>query len=244
MKYRGIIFGALLAFCAGALFAHNYLPAAPALGVTPIPDIDASRAAYRELVRGDQVDVYEFTAKKGQEIYIQMTLPQFESLKDFTPQFLLVYTGSGEAHFESPALQKGAVVDVPDEVVDKVFPHPADAEPALLAVAYDGSELLPFDEPFTGTRYWIRQTLTVAAPADGTYRIGVYSLQAQTGKYVLAPGKKEQFGFFDILTLPGVRWDVRVYCGEPVWPDAVFWTVLGAAALGGIGYGIYAALPH
>jgi hypothetical protein len=198
-----------------SVFAHNYLPADPGSTFTKIPDISVSRAAYRELGRIGQVDVYEFDAKKGQEIYIQMTIPQIEALKEFAPRF------------------------------DAVFPQGSDSKvPPPLGVAYDGSDPLPFDEPFTGTKYWIRQTLTVAAPVDGTYRIGVYAEDQQIGKYVLAPGRKEQFGIGDVFALPAVRWNVRVFCREPVWPDALFWSVLGAAAVAGIGVGIYYAVPH
>jgi hypothetical protein len=228
-----------------SVFAHNYLPADPGSTFTKIPDISVSRAAYRELGRIGQVDVYEFDAKKGQEIYIQMTIPQIEALKEFAPRFVLVYTGAEEAEFSPMSLKKGVIVDPPHEVVDAVFPQGSDSKvPPPLGVAYDGSDPLPFDEPFTGTKYWIRQTLTVAAPVDGTYRIGVYAEDQQIGKYVLAPGRKEQFGIGDVFTLPAVRWNVRVFCREPVWPDALFWSVLGAAAVAGIGVGIYYAVPH
>ena len=131
-------------------------------------------------------------------------------------------------------------MDPPHVVVDNVLPHNDEQEPALIGVAYDSSSDQVFDEPFTGTRYWIRQTLTVKAPIDGTYRIGVYSPDGTKGKYVLAPGKREQFGFGDILNFPGVRMTVRQFCEQPVWPDILVLGLLGAAALGGIGIGIYA----
>ena len=214
------------------LLAHNYLPETPGSVVTSISDVSVSRAAYRVLSQGDQVDVYEFTAKKGQELYVQMTIPYLECMQGFAPGFVLVYAGEGPAEFTSPQLQKGRIVDA------------LSGESPAIGVEYDGSEPLVFDEPFTGTRYWIRQTLTVSAPADGVYRILVYSPRKQTGKYVLAPGRKEQFGFGDILTLPAVRWKVREFCEEPLWPDALLWTVVGAAVVGGIAFGVYKVIQR
>jgi hypothetical protein len=230
-----------LGFLASPLVSHNYLPPVPGEAVTSIPDIDVSRAAYRELIQGDQVDVYSFTAKKGREIYVQMTVPLLERNRDFAPGFILLYTGTEKVEFDPPELEKGMIVDPSAAAVDWVFPGPGGGEsgPALICVEYDGSDADPFFEPFTGTRYWIRQTMTVAAPADGTYLIGVYSPGGTTGKYVLATGEREQFGIGDILAIPGVRWTVRVFNEEPVWPDALVWGVLGMAALGGISYGVY-----
>ena len=82
---------------ATAAFAHNYLPAKPGQSITTIPDISVSRAAYREITSSDQVDVYEFNASKGQELYIQMTVPLLDREKGFAPAFVLLYTGSQPA---------------------------------------------------------------------------------------------------------------------------------------------------
>jgi len=225
---------------ASLAFAHNYLPAKPGRSVTTIPDISVSRAAYREITSADQVDVYEFQAAKGQELYIQMTVPLLDREKGFAPAFVLVYTGGQPTEFADPAIDKGMVVDPPHAVVDNVLPHNDEQEPSLIGISYDSSADQVFDEPFTGTRYWVRQTLTVKAPMDGTYRIGVYVPNGATGKYVLAPGKREQFGFGDLLTFPGVRMTVRQFCEQPIWPDVLVLGLLGAAALSGIGLGIYA----
>ena len=225
---------------ASLAFAHNYLPTRPDQSITTIPDISVSRAAYRQITSTDQVDVYEFSATKGQELYIQMTVPLLDREKGFAPAFVLLYTGGQPAEFVDPAIEKGTMVDPPHDVVDTVLPHNDEQEPALIGIAYDSSTDQVFDEPFTGTRYWIRQTLTVKAPADGTYRIGVYAPNGATGKYVLAPGKREQFGLADLLTFAGVRITVRQFCEQPIWPDVLVLGILGAAALGGIGIGIYA----
>lgn len=235
----------LLLYCgAGPAFPHNYLPAVPGQPVTPIEDIGASRAAYRTLTFDGQVDVYGFSARKGQEILIQMTVPLLERQRGFFPAFLLVYTGGGKAEFLDPLLRKGRIADPPHEALDRVHPHEGKEGPPAIGVEYDGSEPVVFDEIFTGTRYWTRQTLTVAAPADGTYRIGVYAPGGGTGKYVLAPGRREAFGIGDVFGLPAVRWLVREFCEEPLWPDAVLWGALAAAAALGIAFGAYALLAR
>ena len=233
---------ALAAGLAPAAWAHNYLSTPPAEAVTTIPDIGVSRAAYRSLAAPGQLDVYEFTARKGQELYVQMTVPLLDRQRDFAPAFVLLYAGSDPAAFAGQQLEKGALAEPPHDIVDRLLPHQGAGEPeaAALAVAYDGSAPLPFDEPFTGTKYWIRQTLTVAAPADGTYRLGVYSPGGASGKYVLAPGKREQFGFGDLLSFPSVRITVRQFCEQPIWPDVLVLSAVGAALLGGIGLGIFA----
>ncbi len=214
MTGKVAILGLMMIGVAAVAHAHNYLPQTPGQEVTLIPDISVSRAAYRELRSVDQVDIYEFHAAKGQSIYIQMTVPLIDRLSGFAPAFVLLSTDEGAVSFVSPAVEKGSLVDPPHEIVDKVLPHAAGSreEPPLLAVEYDGSAPLVFDEPFTGTRYWIRQTLTVKAPRDGTYRIGVYSPGGAAGKYVLAPGRAEKFTLADILAFGKVKKEVREFC--------------------------------
>jgi len=242
LRSRWILAAILLMGASAAASAHSYLAVPAAGAVTVIPDIGASRAAYRELTSPDQVDIYEFTARAGQEIYIQMTVPFLDRESGFAPDFVLLSADANAAPFDPPILARASLVDPPHDVVDRVHEHGVGGEPPSVGAAYGGGEPLVFDEPFTGTRYWIRQTITVPAPADGTYRIGVYSANGSLGKYVLAPGKAEKFTVGDILGLPGVRMKVREFCEQPVWPDIVFWSVLGLAALAGAGFGIYALL--
>lgn len=214
MTGKAAVLGLVMIGAAASAFAHNYLPATPGQAVTIIPDISVSRAAYRELRTPGQVDVYEFHASKGQGIYIQMTVPLIDRLSGFAPAFVLLSTDEGSVPFDSPAMEKGSLADPPHEVVDVVHPRAVGdgEEPPLLAVEYDGSAPVVFDEPFTSTRYWIRQTLTVKAPRDGTYRIGVYSPRGASGKYVLAPGRAEKFSLADVLSFGKVKKEVRAFC--------------------------------
>jgi hypothetical protein len=227
-------------------FAHNYLPASAGGGTTVIPDISVSRAAYRELSAPDQVDVYQFTAHKGEELYIQMTVPLLDRLQDFAPVFVLTYMGEGQPEFAGAEAERGIVIDPPHDVVDQLHPHTGGekAEASMVALQYDAQAPLAFNEPFTGTRYWIRQTLSVTAPADGMYRIGVYSPDGSSGKYVLAPGKRESFGVVDLFTFAAVRITVRSFCEQPIWPDVAVWSVLDVAIVAGICLGVAALIIH
>src|SRR5512144_358552 len=121
-------------------FSHNYLQAARDGGVTVIPNIDVSRAAYRELTSASQLDVYEFTATRGQELYIQVTIPLLDREKAFSPGLVLLNASEADAAFDSPNIDNGILVDPPHEIVDRVLPHDGngtDAEPALLGVTWD-----------------------------------------------------------------------------------------------------------
>ena len=223
-------------------YAHNFLPSPGDGIVTTIPDIGVSRAAYRTLSAPGQVDVYEFTAVKGQKIYAQMTVPYLDRESGFTPELAIVYMGDSGAPLVPQSLEKGSVLDPPHDVVDRIHPHNGvdETEPPALAVAYDGSAALVFNEPFTGTRYWIRQTVTLTAPADGAYRIGVYTRDGSTGKYVLAPGTREQFGLADLFSFPSVRIQVRDFCEVPTWPDYLVLSTLAVVAAVGLGLGVAA----
>jgi len=245
ISLKGTVLQGVLLIVGSVSYAHNYLPPTPGAPITMIPDIGVSRAAYRELTSSDQLDIYEFTATKGQEIYIQMTVPLLSRFSGFTPDLALVFMGGESVDFDAPALEMGKLIDPPHDMVDRIHPHTGSEqkEPAMIGLAYDGSPAVIFDEPFTGTRYWIRQTLTVAAPADGTYRIGVYASNGATGKYVLAPGKTEKFGIGDIFSLPIVRLQVRSFCELAIWPDLlVEGLVLAGLVTGGV-FLIVAALP-
>ena len=222
----------LLACAAGVGYTHNYLPEAEDPGApTAIPSIEVSHASYRELTSADQVDVYEFQAEAGQSIYVQITIPLFERLQEFAPVVALSPSGPVTEGMELSQARLLGPGDLPHAVLDVV-----DAD-NILVVGSDGTKEA-FHESFTGTDYWIRQTLSVPASAPGTYRLYVFSPEGGTGKYVLATGRAERFSFGDVLGLPGVRITVRRYMEQPVVGDYVFWTVLAAVIAGSAVAGI------
>ena len=68
-----------------------------------------------------------------------------------------------------------------------------------------------FDEPFTGTQSWILLEQDTAAPATGQYYVVALDPEGQTGKLWVAWGRREVFGFRDLLTYPDVLDTVRTF---------------------------------
>src|SRR5690606_41216641 len=75
-----------------------------------------------------------------------------------------------------------------------------------------------FSEPFTGTRSWILAETRVALPEPGTYYAVVYDRARRGGRVWLALGDREDFGWRDILRLPGWIRAVRRFHREPGLP--------------------------
>jgi hypothetical protein len=232
-----IVLALVFLFAPASLWSHNYLPEPPGGGPTTIPDIAVSRAAYRQLQEHGQVHEYLFTAEAGQEIFVQLNVPALPRYKAFAPAMALICE-DGSFLAASPRLANGVrAIGVPEHISG----GPASWRPEQrLAVVFRGKEET-FHEPFTGTLYLVRQELSVLAPAGGAYRLYVYDPAGGVGKYVLAPGRLERFSFLDVLGLPATRIRVRRFMERPVWGDYVFWSILGAAAVGGIVWAVAAA---
>lgn len=236
------------------LFSHNYLPAPEdAQTDTIIEDILVSRAAYRELTEPNQIDVYRFTAQKGDEIYVSMLVPAIDTFMQFRPVFAFTTevaelmprggeqerTGGTNSIEQLPRaglirLKRGLIIspaDIPSKIADTLQAL------SILTIGSDGTEDR-FFEPFTGTTYIERQEVVFHAPAEGIYRILVFSAEGETGKYILAPGRKEKFSLGDILELPATRIKVRRFMEESVVGDYIVWSVIGAGVLGALSYGI------
>jgi len=247
MKRKGmLLFIFLCAVC--NTFGHNYLDADDT--VTEIPDISVSRAVYTTLDTPKEVDVYTFEAKKGQEIYLQITIPQLERLKDFTPAFAvfglegILWTERDDAwqkEYADIRLLRLSDFNYGKEKIQnalkKAHVH-SHGNPTILRVTSNGG-YERFHEHFTGTKYLTRQSISLPAPKPGRYYVLVYSPDNDTGKYVFAPGRKERFGVLDVLGLPATRITVRQFMEESITGDVVFWSLFAAGAAVGIGFGVY-----
>jgi hypothetical protein len=120
------------------------------------------------------VDYYTFEGRKGQNILLEITIPQIAGQELFAPEMALFGPGLGAA-----------------------------ATPARVIVpAGDGARLIPaltgpaqtFNEPFSRTSYWERQSQRVSLPADGRYVVAVWHGMGQVGRYVFVIGDKERTG--------------------------------------------------
>ena len=206
--------------------AHNYLDPNRA-GETHIPDIAVSRVVYRLLSAGE-VHRYGFTASAGQELFIQLLGPTEGPDALHAPTFALIARGH-PLSLGSARLEHGRWLDAASF---RKLVGAGDAD-GLLVVAGEGAEFEPFFEPFTSTGYRIRQTLSLSAPAEGSYELVVFDPAHGSGRYVLATGRRERFGPGDLLRFPSVWLEVRRFMGESTAPLWVALGVIGAAAVGG-----------
>ncbi|ARU62790.1 hypothetical protein CBW65_18800 [Tumebacillus avium] len=156
-----------------------------------IPDPSVSYAAYGELKERGGVDVYKFTLTKQAPFYARISVPNQPATKDFGPAFVLF--GPGLPTTNEPP-------NFPLEL-------PADLGRAILLWNGERDE---FFEPFTQTSL-IQHQLLSKTLEPGTYYIAVYDPTGGTGKYVLATGDKEQFGFLDWLKFPATWYKVRMW---------------------------------
>lgn len=183
-----------------------------------VPDHQISWAAYEELATEDQVDYYRFTAESGEEIYASLLIPKIESLSKFNPDLALIGPGlkndpSGITESGTPPL---AVQEDEDVLVKK----------------YEGNNEESFFEPFTQTNYWEHQVIRKPVNESGTYHVAVWSGNDKVGKYVLAIGEREDFGFSDILEYPSVWWKVRTHNGKILSSYIISGAVLGGLTVG------------
>jgi hypothetical protein len=165
----------------------------------PISDPTISTAVYAALETRDDVDYYTFEGRQGQRILLEITIPQIAGQELFAPEMALL----------GPGLAAAAL---PPRVV---IPASAGVEliPALTGPAST------FDEPFSRTSYWERQSRRVTLPADGRYVVAVWHGGGEVGRYVFVIGDRERPGGD-----PAFRSKLRAYwtpvAQPPVAPEA------------------------
>jgi hypothetical protein len=139
-----------------------------------VKDPSISTALYSTLESAQDVDYYAFEGRKGQSILLEITIPQIKGQELFAPEMALVGPGLG-------------AVDLPGRV----------AVPAgfggLLIPALTGPART-FNEPFSRTSYWERQSRHVTLPTDGRYLVAVWHGAGEVGRYVFVIGDKERPG--------------------------------------------------
>ncbi|MBS3811727.1 MAG: hypothetical protein KGY44_07725 [Halanaerobiales bacterium] len=198
MKYFNIISLMILmiVIITSPILAHKPVKvSAPASREQPIwiEDHKISWAAYNQLEKENEIHYYSFNVKKNEEIYISLTIPMLERLKDFNPTIALIGPGLSDNSHET---------DVNLNVKK---------DESVIIKRYEGGEPEVFFEPFTRTSYYRKQILTIKAPVNGIYYTAVFNEKNKTGKYVLAIGEKEKWEVKDIVKLPKTWWDVRIF---------------------------------
>jgi len=157
-----------------------------------------SWAAYNQLENAGDVDYYSFKAEQGEEIYFSMVIPVIDRYQDFKPDLALI----------GPALENDYAGYNPD-YINSILKLESDEN--IIIVRDDNDNPDTFFEPFTRTSYWKRQEFSTAAPAAGTYYLAVFSGDENPGKYTLAIGRKEIWALKDIIKLPKIVWDTRIF---------------------------------
>ena len=189
MKKFSIVFAlVMLLTSAGRALAHKpiFVEAMSNVARENAAKISAptiSWAIYGQLSQIGEVNYYTFEGARSARVKIDVSVPRIDSERDFGVAVALIGTGLPEnaaGAFLALNAGEGAII-----------------APDLLR---DPSRI--FNEPFTQTSYWTRQTLAAQLPNDGTYTLAVWNPRGQTGKYVLAIGEREEFGIADLLDFP------------------------------------------
>ncbi|MDW7992629.1 MAG: glycerol-3-phosphate acyltransferase [Anaerolineae bacterium] len=176
-----------------------------------IADPSISTAIYATLESPQDVDVFAFDGRAGQEVYVFIVIPQIPGQEDFAPTMALI----------GPGLPKGgealpSAVPIAGEEGTEVIPPPAGVPST-------------FFEPFTRTSYWERQERTFTLPADGLYRAVVWHPEGRVGRYVFTVGRAERLGGDPAFVAKLRRYWTPVGTPPPEPPIGMvlLWTVLG-----------------
>ncbi|HRZ99552.1 MAG TPA: hypothetical protein P5055_02345 [Candidatus Paceibacterota bacterium] len=93
-----------------------------------------------------------------------------------------------------------------------------------------------FNEEFTGTVDWQFEGEQVQLPQDGKYFLVSYLPSGGEGKFWIAPGVTEAFGLWDLIRMPVIIVQARLFHEVFPWGGILGWTYLGLflAAVAGI----------
>ncbi len=203
-KFAGLLFLVSIFFILISSNAQAHKPvdtSGPATKVNPIVITEhrVSWAAYNEFLTPGEVHFYRLEGvNRGEKIHLSLLVPYLERLKDFFPVIALM--GSGLEN-DFAGLDQEAVLEL-------LNPSP---EEGVILKQFAGGEVGSFFEPFTQTRYYERQEMNIFAPASGDYYAAVFDLEGRADKYVFAIGEEEKWGARDILSMPRIWWDVRMF---------------------------------
>jgi hypothetical protein len=161
-----------------------------------LDDPTLSRAIGATIAQPGEVDWYRMELRAGDPLVVGMTAP--DAVGSLPATFVLLGPG---------------------------LPDPAEAgqRAVELAAMTGATGALPFEpaaeparENHAGLGFLNYGNVTLEAPGDGTYWIAVFAVDpAATGKYVLAPGVREEFG---VDAIEGMG-DLLAFFSAPWPPD-------------------------
>jgi len=202
-KYSSAILAVGLLLCGSSAWAHKPIfadaTARDAEHAVLVRNVDISMVAYPPATAQSPQVWLAFDGKKGKEIEVQLGVPRIARLKELRPSVAVVGPGlpAWQGAFQIPPKLGGVVLD-----------------------SAAGPEPKAFHEPFTGTNSWLFEKQKLILPESGRYYLVGYLPNQAQGKFWLAVGYKEAYGFGDWLRLPG--WIARVrrfheVGGMPAW---------------------------
>ncbi len=207
----------------GTAWAHNpiVIDGGPTDAETAhkIEDVSVSRVAYHHASPSQPYLWLTFDGKAGQTLEFQMGVPKIDRYAGVRPATALLGPGLPPA----PELP---------------FPVP-EGMGAVLFVTND-QEPTVFDEKFTGTVDWQFREERYTLPQDGTYYTVTYLPADEEGKFWIAPGKVEKFGLWDLIRMPAIIIQARLFHEIFLWGGILGWAYLAIILLllGGLATGI------
>ncbi len=186
----------LLLFLMSSLkaFAHKpiVIGGGPSSAEKPyyIEDIDISQVAYHKATQGNLEIWLKFSGKENQTLKVELGSPKLDSTKP--------------VYFPAVA------------VLSRKFPPvvvPFNLPAGYGGKVYDTRGQVPevFHEEFTGTYSWKFQPFEIVLPETGEYYIVGYLPEPREGKFWVAVGEKEKFGFWDFIRIPEIVVKVRSF---------------------------------
>ncbi|HPO12410.1 MAG TPA: hypothetical protein PLI09_03120 [Candidatus Hydrogenedentes bacterium] len=214
---------ALIGLTWGTAWAHNpiVIDGGPTDVKTAhkIEDISVSRVAYHHALPSQPYLWLTFDGKAGQTLEFQMGVPKIDRYVDVRPATALLGPGlppAPELPFSVPE-GMGAVLFIT-----------SDQEPMV------------FDEKFTGTVDWQFREERYTLPQDGPYYMVTYLPSEEEGKFWIALGKVEKFGLWDLIRMPVIIIQARLFHEIFPWGGILGWAYLAIILLlfGGLITGI------
>jgi hypothetical protein len=155
-----------------------------------VTDPDVSQVVYGEVSVAHPSLWVAVDVQAATDLYVQCGVPALERLRTFRAQMAIVGPGLPPLAlpFAVPSGMGGILV-VTSSVADGVF----------------------LREPVTNTPSWILAEASVHLSTVGTYYVVVWSSSIVDGKAWVAVGRREAFGWKDIVTLPKTINAVRAF---------------------------------
>ena len=172
----------------------------------PIADPTVSTVVYATLDSPADVDYFAFEGEAGQNILLEITIPQIEGQEEFAPTMALFGPGLPAATEIPTAVQRA-----PAAGALEIAPEPGPAE--------------EFYEPFSRTSYWERQSTRASLPESGQYVVAIWHPDGEVGRYGFVIGDKERLGgdLLGLATKMRSYWTPYEYQGSetPASPESV-----------------------